>query len=165
MKKLWIKIIDVIENIKMSFKIFKNSVKNLIKYFKVIWEDRDFDFYYIYALLDKKLEFIEKRYSDNKFLKSATFNNNLKYIKLSRKLIEMSITEHYQASYWEHIERRIKESNIIDEELKTKYRKIYNKHSDKPQRIRQVLITHELDKKADKLLWKIISNNIKSWWD
>lgn len=43
-------------DIKDSFWSFIEGIQNLIRWFPVIWKDRDFDDYYLYAILEKKLK-------------------------------------------------------------------------------------------------------------
>lgn len=50
----------IISKIKHTIRGFKN----LKKWFKVIWNDRDFDHYYLYVILEKKLSSIEETFSD-----------------------------------------------------------------------------------------------------
>jgi hypothetical protein len=43
----------------------KYGIKNLIRWFPVIWGDRDWDFAYMFALLEKKFEHYEKEWSSD----------------------------------------------------------------------------------------------------
>lgn len=49
-----------------KFRSVKTGIKNLIKWFPIIWKDRDWDYYFIYAILHKKLNNMEKFYSSDK---------------------------------------------------------------------------------------------------
>ena len=79
------------------------GIQNLIKYFGVVWNDRDWDFVYIFRLLKKKLECVEKytrRYGCHE--NSTIDADNMKRcIELIDKLIEdnYNIPTDYYISY------------------------------------------------------------------
>ena len=39
-----------------SIRYFINSVKNIIRWFPIIWKDRDWDGWYIYTILETKIK-------------------------------------------------------------------------------------------------------------
>jgi hypothetical protein len=67
-------------------------IRTIIKWIPILWYDEDWDFYYIYNILQKKLEFIEKD-----MLKSHLENNNLyaDKIRTAIRLIEIVKEEKY----------------------------------------------------------------------
>lgn len=48
---------SVLFDIRYKMRQFIQGIKNLIKWRKTIWYDRDFDYFYVYEILKKKLEF------------------------------------------------------------------------------------------------------------
>lgn len=158
--------------IKHCWNNLTQGISNLIRYFKIIWKDRDFDYAYIYYLLDKKLEFIQKRY-ETKYLFERQ-ENELKYIKLVRRLINMSLNEYYSSFYFSFIHGEgkylsVRDKNQIeimfDKTLSKNYKKIYDKHQHLSIKSRRIHVALDLDKKCDALIWKILSNKIGLWWD
>ena len=45
------------KTIKLTIRRFKYGIKNLIKWFPIIWKDRDWDDSYIFTILENKLKF------------------------------------------------------------------------------------------------------------
>jgi len=89
--------------------------QNLIKYFKVVWNDRDWDFNDIYFLLQTKLEYVEhytRRYGNHEESEQDA-DNIKKCIELIDKLIkdDYYINRPYQYSY--DIERRTKDKELL----------------------------------------------------
>jgi len=52
------------ENIGYRFKYVYNSIKNIIRWFPIIWKDRDYDDWYIYTILETKLKHQAKYIGD-----------------------------------------------------------------------------------------------------
>jgi len=65
-KKMWKTVTKflLIEDITDWYYDFKQGVENLWIWFPVIWKDRWWDSYYIYALLHKKIELMEKNFRE-----------------------------------------------------------------------------------------------------
>jgi hypothetical protein len=86
-----------------KIRYFKNSIKNLIKWFPIIWNDRDWDSAYIEEMLLFKLNNMYKRFSDpnatyvdwdSKHAKPA-----LKALKLCIQILERR-QDNYYTNYW-----------------------------------------------------------------
>jgi len=89
--------------------------QNLIKYFNVVWNDRDWDFNYCFRLLKKKLECMENYTRQYGYHEDSVrdADNIKKCIELINKLIEDDyyINKPYQYSY--DIERRTKDKELL----------------------------------------------------
>jgi len=72
---------------------FARGVKNLWRWFPVIWQDRDWDQAYIYTMLAKKLEFQAKYIGDRGFHTNA--KRHAERMQLVVKLIKMQRDEFY----------------------------------------------------------------------
>jgi len=72
------------------------KIRTIIKWIPILWYDEDWDFYYVYNILHKKLEFVEKD-----MLKSHLENNNLyaNKIRTAIRLIEIVRDEKYLDEY------------------------------------------------------------------
>ena len=86
-----------------KIKYFKNSIKNLIKWFPIIWQDRDWDHGYVEDMLLFKLNNMYKRFSDP----NATYVDwNSKHAKPALKALKICIQilerrkNNYYTDYW-----------------------------------------------------------------
>lgn len=87
MWKLTTKIKNFIYNI-------KRGIINLIKWFPVIWKDRDYDYEFVYDLLIKKFDNMEKFYNGDKAL-SADSKEVAEEIKYAKDLLHKIKTHDY----------------------------------------------------------------------
>ncbi len=85
---------------KFYHKDFVRGVKNLIRWFPVIWKDRDWDDYYIWALMINKLSFqavyIRKNGIHLNHIRDA------QRMELAVRLMKLVSEEHYHAAYTEY---------------------------------------------------------------
>lgn len=114
------------------------SIKNLLRWFPVIFKDRDWDHTFILRILYYKIKFIRLRYERNKMFVGQDIE--IKWLKMCEYLLKYIIDN----KGWEDIES-IKKW---------------------PQQIN--ISHHKCDlrqEKAEKLFWKIISWRSNYWWD
>ena len=127
----------------------KYGIKNLFKYFKVIWNDRHWDYSFILILLKFKLETIKNSYSKKHYSTDVPYQ--LKYINiciiLLDRLIENNLLEEELNNLYEG-----KEFLEFDENNIPKINDIWNRQS-------------IIRKKHMKLLMKILESRIETWWD
>jgi len=82
------------KNLGFYISSFKNGVKNLIKWFPVIWKDRDWSEHYIYILLLKKVENKIKFFqSDNCY--SANSDEVVNQLEIVRKALNRLVKDEY----------------------------------------------------------------------
>jgi hypothetical protein len=115
-------------------KFFK-SVNSLIRWFPIIWNDRDWDHHYIFEILKHKLIFMSKsiREKDNHTLAEYDANRMM----LCVRLIDKVQNEDYMNEL------------INDDELTI-------------EKIRAGQKKHD---KAKRILFKLLENYIERWWD
>jgi len=187
---------------KIGYKVkgFFTSVGNLIKWFPVIWKDRDWDDHYIFEVFKFKLE------KQAKYIKEKGFHTNsdldAKRMMLCVKLMEKVQEEFYVMEYMDYedkdfffvptgddiedvlggyyMETLLKKENLND--FFKKYPLVYKKIvTDKKYHIFKIdnedLTSYEVKsrialnigrynhERARKLLFKILSENIESWWN
>ena len=82
----------IIRRFKDAIRQFSIGVRNIIKWIPVLYKDRDWDFYYVYNILQKKLEFTEKAIRDSSLENGAMYANK---IRTAIKLIEIVRDEKY----------------------------------------------------------------------
>ena len=160
------------------------GVRNLIKWFRVVWKDRDWDHSYIYEILKHKLEnqahYIAKRN------RHTSAKRDAELMLLCARLIEIQQEESYDMEYSDYREiewtddLRIKiVSNNLEDYL-AKYPRQYKRllngeittfgHKPKQELIdnkemASIIIAHENQDRSRKLLFKLLERNIERWWD
>jgi hypothetical protein len=187
---------------KIGYKVkgFFTSIGNLIKWFPVIWKDRDWDDHYIFEVFKFKLE------KQAKYIKEKGFHTNsdldAKRMMLCVKLMEKIQEDFYTMEYMDYedkdfffvptgegiedgdggyyMETRLKKENLND--LLKKYPLVYKKIvTNKKHQIFKIdnedLTSYDVKsrialnigrynhERARKLLFKILSENIESWWN
>jgi hypothetical protein len=116
-------------------KYIKYGVKNLYKWFWVIWNDRDWDHHYIFQVLKFKLEKQANHLAENGFHNNAQRDAEL--MMTCVRLIDKLQNEYY-----------------YDELCKSGVRS--------SEAVQNVIAKH---KKAKRLLFKIMNDRIEEWWD
>ena len=116
-------------------KYIKYGVKNLYKWFWVIWNDRDWDHHYILQVLKFKLEKQANHLTKNGFHNNAQRDAEL--MMTCVRLIDKLQNEYY-----------------YDELCKSGVRS--------SEAVQNVIAKH---KKAKRLLFKIMNDRIEEWWD
>ena len=116
-------------------KYIKYGVKNLYKWFRVIWNDRDWDHHYIFQVLKFKLEKQANHLAENGFHNNAQRDAEL--MMTCVRLIDKLQNEYY-----------------YDELCKSGVRS--------SEAVQNVIAKH---KKAKRLLFKIMNDRIEEWWD
>lgn len=169
------------------------GVKNLIKWFPVIWRDRDWDHSYIFKILEHKLKSQAKYIGDRGIHVSAKRDEEimLTCVRLMECVrddyYQMEYTDYHQTKYWfENIEDEpgfsTMESELQSENFDDYFKKyplIYKRvlngegifnidNRDSGEETKQVIamnIAHINHDRARKLLFKIMEENIEAWWD
>jgi hypothetical protein len=116
-------------------KYIKYGVKNLYKWFRVIWNDRDWDHHYIFQVLKFKLEKQANHLAENGFHNNAQRDAEL--MMTCVRLIDKLQNEYY-----------------YDELCKSGVRS--------SEAVKNVIAKHN---KAKRLLFKIMNDRIEEWWD
>jgi hypothetical protein len=76
----------MIEKIKIRWNCFKKGVLNLVHYFYVIWNDRDWDWCFMMDLQKRKLDSMIKHYETNNCFIDQEIE--LRYMKIAKYCIE-----------------------------------------------------------------------------
>lgn len=168
-------------------KRFLKRVKNLIRWFPIIWKDQDWDDFYIFEILKFKLknqaEYIS--YHD----RHVSAKRDAEIMMLCVRLIEKIQDEYYQGEYMDYhesdlnwIESKshpdcyeldiVEKSERFDEYFK-KYPRIYKQvmNAEKTPFVRDskqgiaINMAHINEDRAYRLLFKILEQNIRRWWD
>ena len=111
------------------------GIKNIIKWFPIIWKDRNWDHFYLYDILKHKLIFMAEHMYNKGYHEFSKQDGDR--MMLCVRLIDKVQNEDY-------MNELINNDNITLEGIQ----KAENKHN-----------------KAKKLLFKILEQNIERWWD
>jgi hypothetical protein len=164
-----------------------DGIKNIIKWFPIIWKDRDYDHSYIFDILKNKLS-NQKNYlfKRNHFTSSQReceiINTCINLIdKINTDYYNMEWSDYHTSSHeWldilegEYANKGYKEmkSTLISEnfdEYFAKYKLVYLKikklNPNDEKMSLAIKISHKNHKRCKKLLFSILENNIENWWD
>ena len=168
-------------------KDFYQGVKNLIRWFKVIWKDRHWDDHYIWEILKTKLEF-QADYIGRQGI-HLDAKTDAQRIMTCVRLINKVQSEFYQSEYTDYDHREFSFIPLEDnsECYRMESKEIWEKYDDYfakyPHAYREVTKTDKyifennskqkiamnigyyLDKKANRLLFKMLETHLRSWWD
>jgi hypothetical protein len=162
-----------------KIKQFFRRIRNLYRWFPVIWKDQDWDDYYIFEILKFKLknqaEYIGKRGNH------LSAKRDAEKMMLCVRLIEKVQDEYYGCEYQDYCKLNIHfidsksypgmyeaETEVISEsynEYFKKYPRIYNQIKTEDKHRTAFYIGRENEERVHKLLFKILEQNIRRWWD
>jgi hypothetical protein len=169
------------------------GVKNLIKWFPVIWRDRDWDSYYIFRILEHKLK-SQAKYIGGRDI-HVTAKRDAEVMLTCVRLMEHIRCDYYEGEYsdYHHTKHWFEDiedmpgyssweselqSENFDDYFK-KYPLIYKRvlngegtfnidkesESEERKKVIAMNIAHINHDRARKLLFKIMEENIERWWD
>ena len=168
-------------------KDFTHGVKNLIRWFPVIWKDRDWDDHYIWEIWKKKLSFQAEH-----IYKHGHHVNNVydaERMRICVRLIDDIQHEFYSSEFMDYHESKMhftpsekypEYSTVETTELWEKFDDYFAKY---PHAYREVTKTdryifdndskqkiamnmgYYLHKKANRILFKLLERHLESWWD
>ena len=162
-------------------KQFFKRIKNLIRWFPIIWKDQDWDDYYIFEILNFKLKNQAEYISYHDRHMSA--KRDAEIMMLCVRLIEKVQDEWYGREYFDYhesefkfidsetypgsYEMEIKEISERYDEYFKKYPLIYRMVPDlnAPKGKIAFEMARINEERVHKLLFKILEQNIKKWWD
>jgi hypothetical protein len=192
--------VGFLENIRLWWKFdgryyhkdFIKGVKNLIRWFPVIWKDRDWDYRYIWDLNIQKLKFQSKYISKNDNHTRA--KRDAQIMMTCVRLMEKIKDNDYEVEHQEYYNSNVTfipkilesgekvytyDSKVISEnfdEYFKKYPRQYKKvlsgevnrfkrDGDKDKNLIAMEISIENHNRAKKLLFKLMDFYIEYWWD
>jgi hypothetical protein len=159
-------------------KNFARGVKNLWKWFPIIWQDRDWDQYYIYKVLQFKLK-NQAKYIGNRDWHTGAKRDAEKMMTCVR-LIDKIVDEYYGMEYMDYYDYDMNfpegrlVMNITKDDLDNYFamypltlKKTEAQYGDKgkDRSSKAMLMGMDRQEIARKLLFKILEQNIEGWWD
>lgn len=172
-------------------KRFIGNVYNLIRWFPVIWKDRDWDDYYIWEILKFKLKNQAKYIGDSDTHTRAKYN--AEKMMLCVRLIDKVQDEYYLMEHMDYHESDYNWLDIEDEpdykeleivEVSERYDEYFNQHraavrkilANKEHQIFELTeeeykkrlamnLSHYNEKRAQDILFRLLNRDIRGWWD
>ena len=168
-------------------KRFIRQIKNVLRWLPTIWKDQDWDDFYIFEVLRVKLKHQAKYIGDRNFLVGA--DREAEKMRLCVKLIEIIQEEYYisEAHSYHEIEMHFDEikdkpehNRLRFEEISEDFDSYFTKY---PLEYKRVInagkcyfdrdskdgiafaMGHNIQNKCQRLLFKILDENIQKWWD
>lgn len=164
----------MLEKLNYLYRDLKHGIKNLITWFPVIWNDRQWDHWFFYIILHKKLSLMENFFHHYGIHTNA--KNDAEKIKMCVLLLNRLKDDKYLDNAIKNHDKRWGESNINFEKIEDSdlyklnitYDSVKNIKDEKNQKRdfknaiekEQYLKDQDLD-----LLFSILRKNIQSWWD
>lgn len=167
---------------------FYYGIKNLIKWFKIVWKDRDYDDFFIFEVLKFKIENTAKYTERRQWF--VGWEHEVSRMETCIELIDRIQNEYYEMEYLDYEESNhyFVESDLKDEkgenlfELKSetkwenfekyfkKYPSTYKKvvkecGSDETKHHIAIKMGYHNQNKAKRLLFNILHNHIENWWE
>lgn len=171
-------------------KDFAHGVKNLWRWFPTIWKDRDWDDSFIFDILIQKLK-NQSEYIGKKD-RHTSAKRDAEVMMTCSRLLEKVKSEDYSMEYlnyektnWNFIPcednpgySRL-EFDLVSENFDDYFKKyprqykrvlngeinIFNRRVTKDKHDIAMEIAHENHKRAKKLVFKMLEQNIEKWWD
>lgn len=163
---------------------FLTGCKNIIKWSPILWKDRDWDHWFIFNTLQKKIEFQRSEIIYANRHTRVDIDNRDMTIVLN--LIERVKDEYYRMEYLEFEKSEfkfipVKDNPNLKELLIDVISEQYDEYLSKyPSTVRKVIrekggdletkslcfyVAHENHKKAKNLLFKMLEDRLERWWD
>jgi hypothetical protein len=160
-------------------KQFFRRIHNLIRWFPIIWKDQDWDDFYIFEILKFKLK-NQAKYIDKRGIHLSA-KRDAEIMMLCVRLIDKVQEEYYGTEYFDYHESKLNfidskshpgmyemEVDYISEHFNDyfkKYPRIYNQVKTEDRHKTAFNIARINEERAHKLLFKILEQNIRRWWD
>lgn len=107
---IYFKIIDKMQTLWYNIKY---GIENLIRWFPVIWKDRNWDYYYFFKILEKKLGLLEETHTDGIYI---GWQPVAKKLKIAKNLCKRLAEENYKSEYMQKQDIDLL-CNIINKEV------------------------------------------------
>jgi hypothetical protein len=170
-------------NLHWRIRYFVGGIKNIFRWIPTLYKDKDWDEWYILTILQKKIEFQRKEiiYA-NRHIDVDRDNRDMTIVL---NLIERVKEEHYGTEYLDYSDTKLRFEPVGgDRELYSMEQDVISENYDEylrkyPSSVRKVLKNKSgLDKrdlcfyvakhnqeKAHNLLFKILKERMRWWWD
>lgn len=168
------------------------GIKNLIEWFPIIWEDRDYDSQYLMYLMKFKIEKMSK--AQGLVNSHVSTKRNVEIMNTVVRLIDKVVDETYRHEYYDYVDSTFKfvkvdrtdndpkredyytmEEEIIRDDTQEyikKYPRTYKQvttHSlykdDLDSKLIPMIMGNIRHEKAKRLLHTLMERNVEKWWE
>lgn len=155
----------LIYKLKSGFKDIKAGFSNLWKWKKVIWKNRDWDFYYLYEMLEFKLIMMADTFEKNNIVEKtpemvAEIRKVVRWIQLVKSEFE---DIGYGDMHWGNVICKDLSDFITRQEYKQWL--LDNNITPVGNNFETQLMRSAAIDKYNKLIFDKIKDNISNWWD
>lgn len=159
----------IFKKIRGFFRNIVNGITNLIKWTPVIWQDRDWDQWYLYSVMHKKLLLMEKFHNSNHTW-SSTAKSTAKQIRLCRILCKRLMDNAYiiNATMFPYDKLYNDDDYFTFEPVPgTNYSRLVETETPEQKKMFKKACKHSeyMQKQDRELLFKTMSKYIDGWWD
>ncbi len=134
----------------------KDGIRNLIRWFPIVWNDRDFDYWYFEKILTHKLKAMRDFYASPNAM-------SMEASEVAKQIDEV-LALYNRLEKDDYVEE-------VDPEMHPGYRfvgdeVIYNDNGSDNEYVMSAYMEADRRKKADRLkLYTIMAENMENWWD
>ncbi len=151
------------------------GIESILRWFPVIWKDRNWDACFVFLILRKKIALMEVHHK--KYGHFVDSDKTVKELRVCRKLLDRLVKDEYEEralaphnKKWGETKSRIepcKDNKHLAEWIMT--RPNANTPEEKEQESKEFVKLYDgaqLKRRRDiNVLFKIISNRVQTWWD
>lgn len=148
---------------------FKNGIVNIVRWFPVIWKDRNYDESFIFRILEHKFSLMEKEFRDCSYVYTKKECEELKLAKLLCKRLGFNEFDHEENAFyfhdkkWGEIEFDLGKDSIFD--IKRKNVNTKEDELQESKEYKKCLAYAEKQIKSDKELFcKLLITKSRKWW-
>jgi hypothetical protein len=142
---------------------FLDSLYNLWRWFPIIWNDRDWDHYFIFEMLKFKLKNMSNSFEHNDWYVGN--ERDVERMRTCVKLIELIQSDYYETEVHDHknVEEYLaKYKNVTLKVLTNKKYQIFSNKNRNTVAMNVGLYKHQ---QAKKVLFTILERYIENWWE
>lgn len=144
------------------------GIRNLLVWFKVIWNDRNWDYHYIFVILRHKLNLMEKAIRNNNNHTEA--ERDADQIKECVEILDRLINDvYFDLAYeeyhkkWGEIDFKVRDGRL---ELNNSNVQTPEDHEEERHDFKNATMKEHVMKENDiHKLFALMRNNIQGWWD
>lgn len=151
------------------YRSIKEGIDNLIYWFPIIWQDRDFDHYYLIAILRHKMKSMVKFYN-GPHAWSLDAPKLAHQMKVCEIILDRLIEDDYNREGYDTHDEKWGELEFTTDDKTGRFticRKNRNMNEELEQEEYKTVWEKEEElRKADiEMLFETIRNNLQKWWD
>ena len=147
---------------------FLLGIKNIFIWFKIIWNDRQWDSYFLFILMQHKLALMQKYFETNAHYIGA--DKNVKNIKICKNLLKRLADDNYCKNVFLFHDEKWGEANIIfkDNTIIVNRKNCLTEDDKKKEKKEAINLCNRemllIDQDLN-LLFTVMRKQIKHWWD